>query len=232
VALFAAGERGVLTPALSVVRHVGSGPLLNRQSKPYAHSIRFSGKERLLTAADLGADRLFFYRIGERDELVPAAVSQVALPPGSGPRHFEWSADLTCCYVANELNSTVTVFRKEADSLRCMGTLSTLPENYNQPSFCADIHLSPCNRWVYVSNRGHNSIAVFRREPGGTLWLVTHVPTGGNWPRNFTFDPSGRFMLVANQRSHSVTLFRLVDGIPVPAGETLDIPAPVCIEFL
>ncbi len=134
--------------------------------------------------------------------------------------------------MVNELNSTVTVFASDNGRLTEVQTISALPANFSGVSYCADIHLSPDGSLVYASNRGHNSIVVFRREADGKLVQLAHVPTEGNWPRNFALVPGGEFMLVANQRSHNITIFRLEKGIPVFTGKELKTPAPVCIEFL
>lgn len=164
--------------------------------------------------------------------LLPEKQPFVALPPGSGPRHFEFTPDEKYCYIANELNSTVSVLENKNGQLAVIQTLTTLPSGFTGSSFCADIHLSPDGKYVYVSNRGHQSIAVFSRNSGGLLTSVAHVHVEGDWPRNFTIDPSGRYMLVANQRSHNIAVFELRDGIPVFTGNQAKIPAPVCLDFL
>jgi 6-phosphogluconolactonase len=233
VALFPVTGDGSLGEASSVIRHEGSGPDKMRQAKAYAHSIRFSKHSDLLYAADLGTDKLYRYTLDKMTkQLVPFAQQPfVMLPPGSGPRHFDFSNDGKFCYVVNELLSTVTVFYNALEKWSEIQTISALPGDFKGVSYCADIHLSPDGKMVFASNRGHNSIVVFSLEADGKLTLVKHVPTEGNWPRNFTLDPSGQFLLVANQRSHNITVFRLVNGIPVFTGQELKLPAPVCLEF-
>jgi len=232
VALYPVKEDGALEPASSVIQHEGSGPNKARQTKAYAHSIRFSKQNDLVFAADLGADKLFIYTLDRtRRKLLPAAQPFVGLPPGSGPRHFDFSPEMKFCYVVNELLSTVTVLLQQGDRFSEIQTISALPADFSGTSFCADIHLSPDGKWVYASNRGHQSIVVFQRGEDGKLTLLKHVPVEGNWPRNFAIDPSGKFMLVANQRSHNITVFKLENGIPVFTGKEIKIPAPVCIEF-
>lgn len=233
VALFPVNSDGSLLPASSVIRHDGSGPNPARQTKAYAHSIRFSDHSDIIYAADLGADKLFAYTLNKvKSSLEPAIPPFAQLPPGSGPRHFEFSKGGQYCYVVNELSSTVTAFSNENGVLKEIQTLSTLPVGYAGTSFCADIHLSPDGKYLYASNRGHNSIAVFRMLTGGIVEMATTVPVEGNWPRNFTLDPTGNYMLVANQRSHNITLFSIKKGIPAYTGKSLDIPAPVCIAFM
>jgi 6-phosphogluconolactonase len=232
VALYPVSVDGSLEPACSVMRHEGSGPNKLRQPRAYAHSIRFSKNNDRVYAADLGTDKLFIYSLDRTaKKLVPAAQPFVMLPPGSGPRHFDFTDDYMYFYVVNELLSTVTVFQSKDGQMTEIQTISTLPSGFAGVSYCADIHLSPDAKYVYASNRGHQSIAVFRREDDGKLTAVTHVSVEGNWPRNFAIDPSGKFMLVANQRSNNINVFRMENGIPVFTGKELKIPAPVCIEF-
>lgn len=232
VALFPVRDNGSLEPASSVIVHEGSGPDKARQQKAYAHSIRFLKGIDLVYAADLGTDKLFVYSLDRTSKkLVPAAQPFVMLPPGSGPRHFDFTEDMKYIYVVNELLSTVTVFQKKDEQMSEIQTISALPPDFKGVSYCADIHLSPDGKLVYASNRGHNSLVVFKREADGKLSLLKHVSTEGNWPRNFAIDPSGKFILVANQRSHNITVFKLENGIPVFTGKELKIPAPVCIEF-
>jgi 6-phosphogluconolactonase len=232
VVLFPVSNDGSLQPASSVIQHAGSGPNKERQSKAFAHSIRFSTQDDLLYAADLGTDKLYAYKIDRSgNRLIPADPPYAILPPGSGPRHFDFSDDGKYCFVANELNSSVTVFQNKEGRMSEIQTISTLPSDFKGISYCADIHISRDGKLVYVSNRGHNSIVVFNREADGKLSPVKFVPTEGNWPRNFVLDPSGRYMLVANQRSNNITIFRLDSEIPVFTGKEVKIPAPVCLEF-
>ncbi len=233
VALFPVKDDGSLSPASSVVMHEGSGPHPTRQTKAFAHSIRFSAHNSLVYAADLGADKLFAYEIEKSaGKLVPAFQPFVKLPPGSGPRHFEFSKDGKFCYVVNELSSTIDVFSNNNNQLKGIQTIRTIPDTFSELNYCADIHISPDGIFLYASNRGMNSIAVFSRDDQGMLKLLANVSTEGNWPRNFILDPTGRYILAANQKSHNITVFQLENGIPVFTGKELKIPAPVCLEFL
>ncbi len=232
VAIYPVNQDGSLKPASSLVKHEGSGPHPTRQKAPYAHSIRFSKDGKTLYAADLGTDQLLVYQLDEVTGMISPSVQPfVALPPGSGPRHFEFSSDEKFCYVANELNSTVSVVERKSGRWTVTETLSTLPSEFTGDSFCADIHLSADGKFVYVSNRGHQSIAVFGRNSNGSLTAITHVNVQGDWPRNFTIDPSGKYMLVANQRSHNIAVFELRNGVPVYTGKDIKLPAPVCLAF-
>jgi 6-phosphogluconolactonase len=233
VALFPVSEKGFLQPASSVVQHTGSGPDTRRQASAHAHSISFSGHNGLIYAADLGVDRLYVYRMEpETGRLISASQPYVSLPPGSGPRHFVFSKEGSRCYVANELSSTVSVLESRENHLKLLQTVSSLPAGFIGTSYCADIHMSADGKNVYVSNRGDQSIAVFKTLEDGTLGTPVHVSTHGNWPRNFVLDPSGNFMLVANQRSHNITVFRIENGIPVFTGKEFKTPSPVCVKFL
>ena len=232
VAVYPVGEGGALMPATGIVKHKGSGPDKARQNEPHAHSIVFSGDGNTLYAADLGTDQLLVYQLNkETGMLSPADQPHVMMPPGSGPRHFAFTSYERWAYVANELLSTVSVLERKNGRLEVVQTLSALPEGYAGTSYCADIHLSNDEQFVYVSNRGHQSIAVYKRGADGRLLLLSTAPVQGDWPRNFAIDPSGRYLLVANQRSHNITVFRLKNGIPEYTGEEYKVPAPVCIEF-
>lgn len=232
IAIYPVGENGALLSATAIIRHQGSGPNISRQKEPHAHSIRFSLDGSRLYAADLGTDQLLVYQLDrELGTLTPASQPYVAMPPGSGPRHFEFSRDEKYAYVANELTSTVTVIENTGTQFQVVQTISALSDDYAGTSYCADIHLSPDEKYVYVSNRGHQSIAVFERLAEGRLKLVKHVGVEGNWPRNFTIHSSGKYMLVANQRSHNITVFEMKDGIPVYTGKQLKVPAAVCLQF-
>ncbi len=233
IALFPVTEKGFLQPASSVVQHTGTGPDTRRQASAHAHSISFTGHNGLIYAADLGADRLYAYRMDpETGRLTPASQPYVSLPPGSGPRHFVFSKEGNRCYVANELSSTVSVFKNRENYLSLVQTVSALPAGFIGTSYCADIHMSDDGKIVYVSNRGDQSIAAFPILDDGTLGTPVHVAIQGNWPRNFVLDPSGKYMLVANQRSHNITIFRIENGIPVFSGKEFKTPSPVCIKFL
>jgi len=232
VAVYPVNSDGSLQPSSSLVKHRGSGPHPTRQRAPYAHSVRFSNDGKLLFAADLGTDQLLMYTLDQLTGIIaPASQPFVALPPGSGPRHFVFTSDEKFIYVANELNSTVSVIEKTNGQYRLKQTLSTLPAGFKGNSFCADIHLSPDQKFVYVSNRGHQSIAVFNRSSDGGLVFNTTVYVQGDWPRNFTVHPQGKYMLVANQRSNNIAVFELRQGIPVFTGHEISLPSPVCLVF-
>jgi 6-phosphogluconolactonase len=226
---------GALSESFQQIQHVGSGPDSTRQSQPHAHSALFAGSGDLLVSADLGNDKLEFYQYDEATaRFQEAGKPFVAMEPGAGPRHFAFSPDGQFIYVMNELNSTVSVLKKEGEHFELQESVSTLPAGFTGNNFGADIHVSADGRFMYSSNRGHNSIAVFGRETDGTIRLIETVSVEGEWPRNFALTPNGSFLLVANQHSNNVTVFRvdLQAGTLSYTGKSVDIPNPVCLKFL
>jgi 6-phosphogluconolactonase len=232
VALLPVNADGTLAPASDIVGHAGSGPK-PEQDGPRAHQFQPDPSGRFALAVDLGCDRVFVYRI---DDGKLIKVSEGVVSPGSGPRHLAFSPDARFAYVINEHGSTVTTFTWDGKTgtLTPIETVPTLPEGYSGQSYCADIHLSADGRFLYGSNRGHDSIALFsvNRETG-RLTPRGHVTDGIRWPRNFVIAPSGRWLLVANQNSDSVVTFARDEetGALTPTGQRLSVPAPVCIEF-
>jgi 6-phosphogluconolactonase len=161
---------------------------------------------------------------------------EAVMRPGAGPRHLAFHPKLPFAYVANELDSTIATLRMDAESgkLAVLDTRSTLPAGASGANYPADIHVAPSGRSVYVSNRGHNSIAVFSiAESTGALSQTQVISTDGDWPRNFTLDPTGNWLLVGNQRSDSIVVFGREDqtGRLTPTSQRLSLPSPVCLRF-
>lgn len=227
---------GSLSEMIQRIQHEGSGPFPERQTEPHAHSARFDATGKLLFAADLGIDELKIYDVTSGEKMVtPSAQPFIKLAPGSGPRHMDFSADGRFIYVINELSSTITVVMKYGGEWKQVQTIKTLPKDFKGESWCADIHISTDGRFVYGSNRGHNSIAVFKRDTNsGKLLMLETVPVEGNWPRNFTIDPSGKFLLVANQKSNDITVFKIdqTSGKLKYTGFKVPNESPVCLQFL
>lgn len=228
---------GTLGLVMDLEQHQGSGPK-EQQKGPHAHCIILDRLERHAFAADLGIDKVMIYKFDRvYAKLTPAKQPFAELPAGAGPRHLTLHPTGKFLYVINELDSTMTAFRYNEvnGTLTHIDTVSTLPGDFSGVSYCADVHISPSGKFLYGSNRGHNSIVVFEIDPrSGKLKLVQHVSTQGNWPRNFTLDPSGRFLLVANQRSDNVVTFSVdrSTGRLTPADHIEEIPSPVCLKFL
>ncbi|HLO03035.1 MAG TPA: lactonase family protein, partial [Symbiobacteriaceae bacterium] len=221
---------GSLGPATGFAQHEGSGPTA-RQAGPHPHSALYSSG--FVYVPDLGLDRVVIYRLVE-GELIPASFA--ALPPGSGPRHLAAGSGDRLLYLVNELNSTVTVFQRDGETgaLEAVQTVSTLPAGYAGINYPADIHLHPSGRFLYVSNREHDSIALFLVEAqSGLLSPAGHFPSGGRWPRSFGIDPTGRFLVAAHQKSDSVVSLAIdqASGALTPTGHSLSIPVPVCVRF-
>lgn len=220
-----------------LVKHEGKlGPQADRQEAPHAHSIVPSPDNRYAVSADLGLDQLIISRIdAENGSLLPHGAA--ALKPGAGPRHVVFNADSTYVYAINELDSTITVLSYEADAGRmaAVQTVSTLPEGFSDFNSCADIHLSEDGRFVYASNRGHDSIAVYGVDrDSGMLSVVGWQSTRGRTPRNFALSPQGDYLLAANQDSNSIVVFRrdAESGMLQETGQTTAVSRPVCVKFL
>lgn len=226
-------EDGGLGTLAELHQHEGAS-VLPVQDRPRAHSVTLDAANRYAVACDLGLDRLIVYALdADARRLTPH--SETAIAPGSGPRHFAFHPSQQFGYVINELNSTITALRYDADHgvLTEMQTVSTLPEGYAGDSATADIHLSPDGRFLYGSNRGHDSLAVYAVGTDGLLTLVEHAPTLGGHPRNFGIAPDGRFVLVANRDGNHVVTFRrdAETGKLTPTGDELRVSKPVCVKF-
>jgi len=235
IATFTVRQDGGLAEARTIVQHEGKGPDAERQEGPHAHCIITDPGNRYVIAADLGVDGVLIYNFNEKTGSISTVANGVATNPGAGPRHLAFHPTGRFLYVINELDSTLVVYRYDGDR----GALDQVQVTAASPggtakNFPADVHVSPSGRFLYGSNRGDNTVAVFSIDPSsGQLTAVQQVSTGGDWPRNFAFDPTGRFLLVANQRSDSILSFR-VDGESgrlTPTGEKVDLGSPVCICF-
>jgi 6-phosphogluconolactonase len=237
VALLPIEADGSLAPAASVVHHTGTGPNAERQEAPHAHSIITDPSNRFVLSADLGADRVFAYRLDlDGKSLRHVEGGDAVMRIGAGPRHLAFHPTLPLLFVSNELDSTVATLRFDAQSgkLSPLDALSTLPSGWKGTNYPADIHVAPSGRTLYVSNRGHNSIAVFSVAPStGALALEQVISTDGDWPRNFSLDPTGRWLLIANQKSDSVVVFGRdqESGHLTPTRQRIAIPSPVCLRF-
>lgn len=230
--LFELKPDGALGVLHSFVQYQGRGGHPTRQTEPHAHAITTDPSNRWVFVTDLGLDRVYVYRVDEG--LGPAPHQTVELEAGAGPRHIAFHPGSPWVYVMNELDSTVTVLRQDVERgiLTKVSSVSVLPAEFQGENTGADIHVHPSGRFLYTSNRGHDSIAAFRVDDvSGTLDLVHHTPTGGMTPRNFALDPSGRFMLVANQESDSIVVFAIdwETGRLEATGSVAEVPTPTCV---
>lgn len=229
---------GSLAEPTGFVQHTGSSVNPRRQKGPHAHSINVSPDNRFAFVADLGLDKIMIYKLDvEKGTITTNDPAFAKVEPGAGPRHFAFGADGRYAYVINELDCTVTAFAYEPASgaLTEIQTITTLPDGFAGRSSCAEVRVHPSGRFLYGSNRGHDSIAVYRIDPAkGTLTFVEHERADIKTPRNFNIDPTGKFCLVANQGGNSVVVFRIDQktGALEPAGHKISIGRPVCVRFL
>ena len=202
----------------------------------HAHMISSDPEGKKVYLTDLGLDQIVIYNFDAASgRLQQIQNGIVKFPKGTGPRHFVFSSDGTKMYVICELNSTISVFNVEANGeLKSIQTITTLSEGFKGESFCADIHLGKNGKYLYGSNRGENTIVTFMVGNDGLLSLAGHTSCGGDWPRNFVIDPSGKYILVGNQKSGNISLFSINEktGIPVEPGKDYKITTPVCLKLL
>lgn len=234
-AIFPVEKGGRLAPPSGVVQHSGSGPDPKRQQGPHAHSATPTPDDRFILVADLGLDRVMIYR-NDEGRLVASEPPFAAVPPGAGPRHVAFHPTLPMLYVVNEMGNSVTAFSydKTGCALREQQTLTTLPEGFEEENTGADIHIHPNGRFLYASNRGHDSIAQFAIAADGALTPAGWHPTLGRCPRNFALDPTGAWMLVAHQESDTIVLFRVdpASGALVATGRACEVSMPVCLTMI
>ena len=227
------GDDGKLVAATGFVQHVGSS-LTDRQKGPHAHSINLDANNKFAVAADLGLDKLISYEFTDKGEL--KSVSEHSEKPGAGPRHFTFHPNGKYGYLLNELNATVSALDYDSTSGRFspLHTLSTLPEDYSGRKGCAEVRIHPTGKFLYCSNRGHDSIAVYRVDENGHLSMTEVVKTGGKEPRNFCIDPTGKFLLAENQNSDTIVVFEIdaKTGKLTPTGQKVNVGKPVCIRFM
>lgn len=239
VAAFPVGADGRLGEASAFDQHKGSSANPRRQDGPHAHSVDFSPDNRFLMSSDLGLDKVLIYRLDAEKSLLTANDPAFgSVKPGSGPRHFAFHPSARFAYVINEIALTVTAFAYDAarGALSELQTLSTLPEGAVSDRYStAELEMHPSGKFLYGSNRGHNSIAVFAvDQQKGTLTLIENASTQGGPPRNFALDPSGRYLFAGNQQTDTIVLFRIdaQTGKLTPTGEKVELDAPVCIRFV
>ncbi len=229
---------GQLRSPSSMIQHEGSSVNRERQSSPHGHHITPSPDNAFALACDLGLDKILVYRLDcGQAVLKPGEPPFCTIPPGSGPRHLAFDPRGKFVYLINELSSTVTVLAYDSRkaALRELQTISTLPDDFHGRSTCAEIAVHPSGKYVYGSNRGHDSIAVFAADARtGHLSFVEHQSTQGKNPRHFALDPAGKWLLAENQDSNNIVLFRVdpKTGRLSPTGQTVQVGSPVCIVFV
>jgi 6-phosphogluconolactonase len=240
VAVLPIGADGRLAAASAFVQHAGSSANPQRQQGPHAHSVNVDRSGRFAYVADLGLDKVLIYRFdAAKGTLAPNEPAAADVEPGSGPRHFAFHPSERFAYVINEMTCTVTAFACDANAgrLETLQTITTLPEGVTagRGLSTAEVQVHPSGRFLYGSNRGHDSITVFAiDEATGRLSFVQNEPTQGSTPRNFGIDPTGQYLLAANQRSDSVVVFRIdqTTGRLTPTGARITVGSPVCVKFV
>jgi 6-phosphogluconolactonase len=238
IAVLPIHDDGSLGEASAFVQHAGSSVNRQRQGGPHAHCVTQSPDGRFLLVEDLGLDQVVVYRFdASKGTLTPNDPPFAKLPPGTGPRHLAFANNGRFAYVLAEMFNNVTAFRYDAarGSLDPFQTVSTLPADFKGTSYGAEIAVHPNGKFLYASNRGHDSIAVFAIDAAkGTLTALDRVPTQGKTPRSFAIDPTGAYLFAAHQDSDSIVVFRIdpKTGIPKATGDVLEAGAPVCVIFV
>ena len=236
VAVLPVLKDGRLGEATSFVQHQGSSVNPERQKGPHAHAVALSPDNHFAVVADLGLDQLLVYRFDAAKGTLGANPQIVRAAPGAGPRHSVFSPTGRFLYVINELQSTVVTYSyNAAGTLHKLQTISTLPNGFSGNNTAAEIEIHPSGKFLFASNRGEDSVAVFAIDSDtGTLTHVATAPTGGKTPRNFAIDPTGSYLLAANQDSDEIVVFRIdrQTGQLTPTGEKLQAPSPTCLKFV
>jgi 6-phosphogluconolactonase len=235
VAVFPVLGDGRLGEASDFVQHHGTGA--DKERQPHAHAVAMSADNRFALVADLGLDLVFSYSYDSAKGTLGKDPQIAKADPGSGPRHLVFNSNGKLLYVINELKSTVTAYAYDSanGALRAINTVSTLPDNFSGPSAAAEIALHPSGKFLYASNRGPDSVAVFSIAPAnGTLTRVELVPVNGKTPRNFAIDPTGSWLWAADQESDKIVIFRInrKTGRLTPTGQELQISSPACVTFV
>jgi 6-phosphogluconolactonase len=238
VAVFPVQSDGYIGEASAFVQHEGSSVNKERQEGPHAHWIEATPDNRFAIVVDLGLDELLVYRFDAKTgSLTPNNPPYAKLDPGAGPRHIAFHPNGKFAYVVNELQSSITTFTYDGSrgALQKLTTVTTLPKGFSGSNDAAEIKVHPSGKFLFASNRGHDSIAVFSIDSHtGTLTLVDHFSTQGKTPRNFEIDPTGKLLFVANQDTDNIVVFRINpnNGRLTSNGQILHVPAPVCLKFM
>jgi 6-phosphogluconolactonase len=227
-------DKGILSDLLDVQQHSGKGTTA-RQEAPHAHSCWFEPSGSDVISVDLGTNELWISKLDTKaQKFAPDDPMKLAMAEGAGPRHLTFHPNGTWIYIVNELDGTITMVERSASGIYVTKTtVSTLPPDYTEANTCADIHISSDGKFVYASNRGHNSIAIFEVDlEVGSLRLVGHESTRGDGPRNFTLSPDENFLLVANQLTNNIVSFKrnLKTG-NLEFIHEVEAPTPVCLLF-
>jgi len=229
---------GSLGDASDFIQHHGASIDPNRQQGPHAHAVTLDETNRYVYVPDLGLDQTLIYRFdADAGKLEPHDEPSVAVQPGAGPRCLVFHPNGRYAYLINELDSTIAAygFDKDTGNLRDIQTISTLPPDFQGLSTCADVQVSPAGQFLYGSNRGHDSIVIYKIDQStGRLSCIGHESTRGKTPRNFDIDPAGNFLLAANQDSDTIVTFGIdpQSGALRATGQVTEVPTPVCVKII
>ncbi|MCX6866503.1 MAG: lactonase family protein [Verrucomicrobia bacterium] len=227
-------DQGAPVATVSVISNQGSGPNQTRQAGPHAHGVYFDMSNHHLCVPDLGLDKVLVYPFDPATSKLGGCLPPLTTAPGAGPRHMAFSPDEKYAYVINELDNTVLAASYQDGTLMALGTVPTLPKDFAGNNTTAEIEVSPDGCFAYASNRGHDSITVFRRDvKSGALTLLQHAPCGGKKPRHFKLAPGGKWLLCAHQDANTISVLPLnpQTGEPGPPASTVPSPSPICILF-
>jgi 6-phosphogluconolactonase len=237
IASFPVGADGKIGPRAELIPFTGSGPNPIRQKKPFAHSIYPDPMGAFVYACDLGTDHIWIFKLGPGATLTPAQPPSAKVPPGSGPRHLAFSADGKVVYVSNEMGDSTSVFARDlaTGALTLLETESDVwPGDPTSGTTTAEVVLHPSGKWLYVSNRGHNTISVFAIDAAGGIKLIQSVPSPVNFPRSIALDPTGRWLMAAGQKDDRIAVVKVdpANGHLTLTDTSAVVGSPVCILFV
>jgi len=235
--VFPLSENGEVQAVKQLVKHYGSSIVKSRQNAPHVHATVLTPDEKRLFVTDLGTDKIVVYPVNANDinPIDTTKKKAIQTEPGSGPRHFEFHPNRKFGYLVEEMTGTVSVFSINKDSIVPLQRISSHPNDYKGGIGSADIHVSPDGKFLYVSNRGDaNNIAIFSITSDGKLATKGFQSTLGKKPRNFVIDPTGNYLLVANQETNNIVVFKRDKrtGLLSETGNSIEVPTPVCLKML
>ncbi len=237
LAVYPINKDGSLGKSIDIVKHFGKSVVSSRQEAPHVHSAIPSGDGKFLYVSDLGIDKIMIYEVTNTGKLIPAATPFVSSMAGSGPRHLAIHPNGRFAYSVEELTSTVAAYQieKVSGSLKPLERAKMLPDNFTARNSAADIHFSPDGKYLYASNRGHESLVIYSVNPtNGRLHVIGHQNTGGQHPRNFMIDKKGDYLLTANRDTDNIVVFKLdkKTGKLTPTGTEIKVPAVIALQQL
>ncbi len=230
----AVDENGVPTKTTSLIQQSGKGTNPQRQNAPHAHGVYFNAANNQLLVPDLGVDQVFVHPFDSETSTLGEALPSIVLPPGAGPRHLSFAPDNRHLYIINELDNTITAVQIADDSYESIQTIPTLPDDFTGQNTTAEVEVQANGKFVYSSNRGHDSITVYQRnQKTGKLTVIQHAPCGGVQPRHFKISPDGKWLLCGHQASNTISVMPIdpeIGRLGEPLN-TVSTPTPICILF-